>query len=125
MIRILVNIKNNSPFLQTISGEVVAEYINYINVDAQPIEILRCDFDFRPNNTGYSKIKCEDRAVFYALKPQMDIMLKSYLCGLGITPHCFSWVEDSKDKPLETWKEEKERDYEASDEYKFSRPKKS
>ena len=125
MIRIILNIKHFSPFLQTISGEVVVDYVDYRNVGAQVQPVLTCTFTKKPNQLGYKNLYGYDAAIFYALKPQIDTMVNSYLRGMTLAPHDFSWVRESCDKPLETWKLEKEKEYEASDEYKLSRPKKS
>jgi len=43
---------------------------------------------------------------------------------MTLAPHDFSWVEETKNKQYEIWKSEKEREYEASDEYNLSKPKK-
>jgi len=124
MIRILLNIKNLSPFLQTLSGEVVVEWVDYRNVSAQVRPVFTCEFTSKPNQLGYQNLNGFDSAVFDALKPQIDIMIHSYRCGMTLAPHDFSWVEETKNKQYEIWKSEKEREYEASDEYNLSKPKK-
>jgi len=126
MIRIILNIEHFSPFLQTVSGEVVIEHIDYRNVGANGVQhVLTCKFDKKPNQLGYRNDAGYDSAVFHALKPQIDTMINSYTRGMTLAPHDFSWVEDSCDKPLETWKQEKVREYEISDEYKITRSQKS
>jgi len=124
MIRILLNIKDFSPFLQTVSGEVVVEWVDYRNVSAQVRPVFTCEFTSKPNQLGYQNLNGFDSAVFDALKPQIDIMIHSYRCGMTLAPHDFSWVEETKNKQYEIWKSEKEREYEASNEYKLSKPKK-
>ena len=124
MIRILLNIKDFSPFLQTVKGEVVTEWVDYRNVSAPVRPIFTCEFTYKPNQLGYKYNWCDD-AVFNALKHQIDTMIRSYVCGMTLAPHDFSWVEETKNKQFEVWKTEKEREYEASNEYKLSKPKKS
>ena len=124
MIRILLNIENFSPFLQTVSGEVVVEFIDYSNVNSQVQPVLTCNFSAKPNQLGYRNINGYDSAIFHALKPQIDTMIYSYKRGMTLASHDFSWAEDSKDKSLEEWKEEKEREYEASDEFQHERSQK-
>lgn len=125
MIRIILNIKEFSPFLQTISGEVVVDWIDYIQITEQVKPILTCEFDAKPNQMGYRNAKSCDAALFYALKPQMDIMINSYRRGMTLAPHDFSWVEETKNKSFNIWKAEKERQYEASDEFQHEDYKKS
>jgi hypothetical protein len=125
MVRILLNIENCSPFLQTVSGEVVVEYVDYRDVGKQVVPVLTCKFTKRPNQLGYRNDAGYDSAVFHALKPRIDTMINSYMRGMILAPHDFSWVEDSCDKPLKTWKLEKVREYEISDEYKAAGHKKS
>ena len=124
MIRILLNIKDCSPFLQTVSGEVIVEWIDYRNTSPQVRPVFTCEFTSKPNQLGYQNLNGFDSAVFDALKPQIDIMIHSYRCGMTLAPHDFSWVEETKNKQYEIWKSEKEREYEASDEYNLSKPKK-
>ena len=124
MIRIILNITNFSPMLQTVSGEVVVEYVDYRNVSSQVQPVLTCKFSKRPNQLGYRNDAGYDSAVFHALKPQIDTMINSYTRGMTLAPHDFSWVDDSCDKPLELWKQEKVRDYEASDEFQHARSQK-
>ena len=124
MIRIILNIKHYSPFLQTVSGEVVVEYVDYKNVSAQVQPVLTCEFSKKPNQLGYKSINGYDSAIFHALKPRIDTMVNSYTRGMTLAPHDFSWVMDSCNKPLETWKQEKVREYEASDEFQHGVGKK-
>ena len=118
MVRILVNIKNFSPFLQTVSGEVVVEWVDYRNIEAsaQVQLLLNCEFDIKPNTLGYRNINGYDSAVFHALKPQIDNMIHSYRRGMTLASHDFSWVEETKNTTLDIWKAEKEREYEDSNE---------
>ncbi len=117
MVRILLNIKHFSPFLHTVSGEVVVEYIDYRDVAIQARPLLKCEFTKRPNTLGYRNDAGYDSSIFHALKTQIDTMINSYTRGMMLAPHDFSWVEETKNKPLDIWKAEKEREYEASDEF--------
>jgi len=119
MIRIILNIDNFSPFLQTVSGEVVVEHINFKNLEStgQVIPVFKCLFNFKPNSRGYKSFNGADNILFEALKPQMDIMINSYMRGMILAPHDHSWVEDSKDITLNEWLQEKGVSIETSDEF--------
>lgn len=123
MIRIVLNVKHSSPFLQTVSGEVVVEYIDYRNLDAdkQVEPVLVCEFSCKPNQLGYTNKSGFNSAIFEGLKSQIDTMIHSYRRGMLLSPHDYSWVEDSADKPLETWKQEKVRQYEITNEHKHGK----
>ena len=109
MIRIILNIENFSPFLQTVSGEVVVEHIDFRKLDStgQVTPVFNCLFNFKPNSRGYNNINGADNVLFEALKPQMDTMINSYMRGMILAPHDHSWVEDSKDITLNEWLHEK------------------
>lgn len=123
MIRILLNIKHFSAFLGTLSGEVVVEHIDYrdLNSTSQVTPVLKCNFNSKPNQKGYKYTSGYNAAIFKALSPQIDLMIHSYRAGMMLAPHDFSWVKDSEDKSLDIWKSEKEREYEASDEFQHSK----
>jgi hypothetical protein len=117
MIRIILNIKNFSPFLQTVSGEVVVDWVDYRDISAHVKPILTCNFDVKPNQLGYTNVNGYDSSIFHALKPQIDTMIRSYKRGMTLAPHDFSWVEETKNTTLDIWKAEKVREYEASNEF--------
>jgi len=119
MIRILLNIQHFSPFLRTVNGEVVVEFIDYRNLESseQVTELLKCSFDYKPGSVGFKNISGFKSYIFNGIKPQLDIMIHSYVAGMTLAPHDFSWLKDSLDKPLNTWLKEKEIEYENSYEY--------
>ena len=109
MIRIILNIKNYSPFLKTVSGEVVVEHVDFRELEShgQVKPVINCNFNFKPNQKGYSNVKGVDHDTFEIIRPQIDIMINSYVRGMTLSPHDHSWIEDSLDKPLEVWLSEK------------------
>ena len=117
MIRIILNIKNFSPFLQTVSGEVVVEWVDYRNVSSQVQPVFTCNFNVKPNQIGYQNVDGFNSAIFRALKPQIDTMIQSYKRGMILASHDSSWVVETQNTTFDIWKAEKEREYEAS--YKF------
>ncbi len=126
MVRILMNIQHFSPFLRTVSGEIVVEHIDYRNTksDEQVKEVMKCSFDYKPGQVGFKSFEGFGSAIFNGIKPQLDVMIHSYVAGMTLAPHDFSWLEDSVDKPLDEWLKEKETEYENSDEYKLGQGKK-
>ena len=109
MIRITLNIKNFSPFLQTASGEVLAEFVDFreLSSAAQVKTLLKCKFNYKPGQRGFHSEYGVRTDIFEALRPQIDIMISSYARGMMLAPHDYSWVDDSKDKSLNEWLDEK------------------
>ena len=126
MIRILLDIEHQSPFLRTFSGKVIVEYLNYANLDTsiKPKLLLECRFDYKPGQKGFKSLEGFKSYIFNGIKPQLDVMIESYAAGMNLAAHNFSWVQDSHDKPLEEWLKEKEIEYEASDEFQYTRSEK-
>ncbi len=112
MIRIILNIKNYSPFLSTVSGEIVVEHIDFRELDApsQIKPVLNCSFDYKPGQKGY-KCRKGDNGVnhnlFEVLKPQIELMIDSYVSGMKLADYAHSWIADSLDKSLDVWLKEK------------------
>lgn len=127
MVRILLNIQHNSPFLRTMNGEVVVEYIDYRNLEsaAQVKELLRCNFDYKPGSVGFKDVRGFSSYIFNGIKSQLDIMIHSYAAGMTLASHDFSWVRESENKPLTNWLQEKELEYEASYEFRHGYTQKS
>ena len=113
MIRILLNIKHFSPFLRTMNGEINVEHIDYRNVKTsdQVKKILECKFHYKPGQLGFESIEGFKNYIFEALKTQIDIMIRSYAAGMSLAAYDVSWVEDSLDRPLYEWLEEKRTKY--------------
>jgi hypothetical protein len=114
MIRILMNITNCSPFLQTVSGEILVESIDYrYQEEAKQVKkLLECEFTKKPGSTGYKNPKGYDAAIFEGIKDKLDTMIHSYARGMILAPHNYSWVEDSADIPVEDWIKEKKENHE-------------
>jgi len=109
MIRILLNIKNYSPFLRTVSGEIVIEHVNFSELEAtaQVKPVLNCNFSSKPGVKGFNNIKGVNHDLFEVLQPQIDLMIDSYVSGMGLAPHAHSWIADSANKSLDAWLKEK------------------
>lgn len=113
MIRIMLNITHCSPFLQTVSGEVIVQCIDYReNAGEQVKDLLTVEFTKKPGQMGFSNPAGYNAAIFEALKDKLDTMIHSYARGMILAPHDFSWVEDSADVPLDAWLKEKGEIYE-------------
>lgn len=107
MIRITMNIKHNSPFLQSISGDIIVEDIDFRSISTSSTPLFKCKFKHRPNASGYENPDGINKVVFDAVKSQMDTMIQSYVKGMLLSNQDYSWVEDSGNKPLEDWLKEK------------------
>ncbi len=118
MVRILLNIECFSPFLRTVNGEVIVEHVDYRNLESseQVKELMRCKFDYRPGEVGFKSFKggVMNSSIFNAIKPQLDVMIHSYVAGMNLAPHDFSWLQDSLNKPLKEWLKEKKTEYKSS-----------
>jgi len=116
MVRILLDIEHQSPFLRTFSGKVIVEYINYAGLDTsiEPKLLLECKFNYKPGSTGFKNLNGFKSYVFEGIKPQLDVMIHSYAAGMNLAPHDFSWVRESENRTVEEWLKEKEIEYENS-----------
>jgi len=119
MVRILINVHHNSPFLRTFSGEVIVDYVDYRNLETteQVKNLLKCNFDYKPGSIGFENVSGFSSYIFHAIEDQLKVMIHSYSCGMNLAPHDFSWIQETNDKPLNEWLKEKEIEYEASDEF--------
>jgi hypothetical protein len=102
-----MNIKNYSPLLQTMSGDIEVDDIDYRRGDNQVIKLINCFFNMKPGVTRYKNINGFKADLFEAIKPQLDVMMDSYMRGMTLAPHNHSWVQDSIGKPFEEWAESK------------------
>jgi len=108
-IRIHMHIKNLSPFLATISGIIKVEYTDYSKEYLQNTNtlILECEFNKKTGQTGYKNSHGFRSDLFEAIKPQLDVMLHSYMAGLTLEKDNYSWVDDSLGKTFDEWSKEK------------------
>jgi hypothetical protein len=91
-----------SPVMQTVSGIVVVHYVEDGMVNNwKPLAKFRTTV--KPGSTGY---KCIENSVptnvFEAIKPQLDIMVRSFHQGVIMDNDDFTWImEDELDKARE------------------------
>lgn len=116
-IRILMKIKEFSPFLQTMSGDILVDDLNHGLKTTGPtsIPLIRCTFDKKVGQTGFHNINGFRSDIFEAIKPTLDVMIHSYFSGMILDKQNYTWIEDSLDKTIEDWCKEKGIKYEASD----------
>jgi hypothetical protein len=116
MIRILMNRKQYSPFLKTLSGTIQAEHINFDDVDVEKsfhgvTRLLVCNFAFAKTELTYTNIVEDKKNIFKLLKWQIDNMILSYIRGMTLAPHDHSYVEGSG-KDLNEWLKKRRKEYE-------------
>jgi len=123
MVRIIMDVHQISPFLRTFSGEVIVHHVDFRNLETteQVKELLKCKFDYKPGQVGFKSIEGFKSYIFHGIKDQLDVMIHSYAAGMNLAPHDCSWIKETNNKPLEEWLKEKEKEYEASDEFQHTR----
>jgi hypothetical protein len=98
MVRIQIKWEIVSPFLQTISGIIIIDDVNFNNKNLDSTEILRCTVETsnNPRSTGYSSFKGKGYSggIFDKYKDRIDIMVDSYLRGVMLTKSDYSWVDE-------------------------------
>ena len=108
MIRIQVKWDFISPVLQVVSGRLE---IHDINFNKKPMNklLLECKVKVERHSTGFSSIdnKGIPFNLFEKLKPEIDIMIKSFYHGVLLRHNSYCWIEDSSDKTFNEWAEEK------------------
>ena len=121
MIRIILNIEQSSPFLQTVSGEIVVDHVDFRRPNMPVENVLNCKFNIKPNSIGYSNISGFNSQLFEAIKPQIDVMIHSYKRGMILAPSDFSWIEDSNNLSVDEWLKMKGVESEISNKDQFQR----
>jgi len=116
-IRILMEIKEYSAFLQTMSGNILIDDLNHGLKTSGPtsIPLIRCTFSKKVGSTGFKNKNGFRTDLFDAIKPTLDVMVNSYFAGMTLDKQNYAWIEDSLDKTIEDWCKEKGIKYEASD----------
>ena len=91
MLRIMIEWDFISPGLQTVSGIVEVHHVLDVG-DWQKIAEFRTTV--KPGSTGYKALddKGVSSTVLEAIKPQLDIMVRSYHQGVIMDKDDFSWV---------------------------------
>ena len=109
-------IDDYSTFLQTVSGTIKCEFIDYRQKSFSDQIILLCmaDFVYKKGKLDFKNIKQYFPDVFEYLRDQIDNMLMSYIRGFMISTFDHSYVHSSIDIPLDKWLERKRKFYEAS-----------
>jgi len=94
MVRILIEWKVKSPFLQVLTGILTAEDIDCSY--STPAKLLfKCRVKIEQGSTGYSSLNKEKgmpSEIFDKLKPVMDVMVHSYYRGAMLKSDDFYWV---------------------------------
>lgn len=98
MVRIKIDWETVSPLLQTISGIVIIEDVNFNTDDLDSKEILRCTVHSSntPRCTGFNSIngKGYSNKIFKKYKNTIDVMVDSYLRGVTLKQSDFVWVDE-------------------------------
>jgi hypothetical protein len=99
MIRIMIDWDFISPSIQTVSGIVSVDYVIDPGVDFSNLAKFRARVE--PGSIGYQSLddKGVPSVVLEAIKPQLDIMVRSYQQGVIMDKRDFSWIiEEDLDK---------------------------
>lgn len=103
MIRIMINWDFISPVMQTVSGVVVVHYVEEGRINNwKPLAKFRTKV--KPGSVGYKSLDGEgiSTVLLDAIKPQLDIMVRSYHQGVILDNDDFTWIiEDDLDKARE------------------------
>jgi len=109
MIRILIDIKNASPFLHTVSGIFRVEHTDYRKTYNKITPLVNGSFSRRIGDRISYHVEGEYKHIFKKIRPQIEIMITSYGRGLIVAPHDYSFIEGSNEKTLEEWIEEERK----------------
>ena len=96
MIQITIEWDFISPSIQTVSGIVEVNYVVDVTSPWQLLAKFRVRVE--PGSVGYSSLdkKGVPSVVLEAIKPQLDIMVRSYQQGVIMDKKDFTWIIDEE-----------------------------
>ena len=92
MLRVMIDWDFISPGLQTVSGLVT---IHKVTNTTKFQELTQFRVTVKPGSVGYKSLTEEDgipSTVLEAVKPQLDVMVRSYQQGVIMDKQDFTWV---------------------------------
>lgn len=92
MIRIMIEWDFISPVIQTVSGIVSVDYV--INPGVHFTNLAKFRTRVEPGSVGYQSLDGEGipSIILDAIKPQLDIMVRSYQQGVIMDKNDFTWI---------------------------------